>query len=194
MNISIPVYQPTMLGNESIYVNECLTSGWISSRGEFINRFEQSFARYLDAPHATSVCNGTVALHLALVALGIGPGDEVIVPTFTYIASVNAISYVGAKPVFVDSELSAWNIDTSLIESKITKRTKAIMAVHLYGAVCDMNALKDICTKYKLMLVEDVAEAFGSKYSNKYAGTFGDVSTFSFLGIKLSLPVRAVWL
>lgn len=180
----IPVYQPTLSGNESKYVNACLDTGWISSRGEFVARFEEAFAHYLNASYATSVCNGTVALHLALHALGIGKGDEVIVPTLTYIASVNAIAYVGATPVFVDSEPQTWNLDVSQIEGKITKKTKAIMVVHLYGAVCDMASLQKICTKHGLLLIEDVAEAFGSQYHGQFAGTFGDMAIFSFFGNK----------
>jgi perosamine synthetase len=180
----IPVYQPTLSGNESKYVNACLDAGWISSKGEFVGRFEAAFAQYLQCGYATSVCNGTVALHLALHALGIQQGDEVIVPTLTYIASVNAIAYVGATPVFVDSELQTWNLDVSQIEAKITKKTKAVMAVHLYGAVCDMVGLREICTKHGLLLIEDVAEAFGSQSHGRFAGTFGDMATFSFFGNK----------
>lgn len=180
----IPVYQPSLCGNESKYVNECLETHWISSKGKFVSRFEVDFAQYIKARYATSVCNGTVALHLALHSLGIKEGDEVIVPTLTYIASVNAIAYVGATPVFVDSEPLAWNLDISKIEEKITNKTKAVMVVHLYGAVCDMDSIRNICTKYGLMLIEDVAEAFGSQYKGRYAGTFGDIATFSFFGNK----------
>ena len=175
---------PSLDGNESLYVNDCIDSGWISSRGEYVNRFETAFSAYLDGANATTVSNGTVALHLALYALGIGNGDEVIVPTFTYIASVNAISYVGATPIFVDANFNSWNIDCSKIEEKITKNTKAIMAVHLYGAVCDVSELQRICDIHNLVLIEDVAEAFGSKYGGRFAGTFGAISTFSFFGNK----------
>lgn len=180
----IPVYQPYFSGREKIYVNECLESTWISSKGEFIGRFEQGFGDYIGSSNATSVCNGTVAIHLALEALGIGPGDEVIVPTFTYIASVNTIIQTGAKPVFVDSLDSTWQIDPEDVKRKITPKTKAVMVVHLYGLPCDMDAIAAICEEHKLLLVEDCAEAFGSRYKGRHVGTFGDVATFSFFGNK----------
>ncbi len=180
----IPVYQPKLAGNERLYVSECLETTWISSKGQFVSRFEEEFAAYLDLGYATSVSNGTVALHLALHTLGIGPGDEVIVPTLTYIASVNAIAYVGATPVFVDADPVTWNIDVALIKQKITAQAKAILAVHLYGAVCAMDELQALCKKHKLLLIEDVAEAFGSQYRGRYAGSFGDIATFSFFGNK----------
>ncbi len=179
-----PVYQPSLAGNEKEYVIDCLNSTWISSKGEYINKFEQKFSEFTGAHYSTSVSNGTVAIHLALLALGIGPEDEVIVPTFTYIASVNAIVYTGAKPVFVDSLESTWQIDPDDILKKITKKTKAIMAVHLYGHPCDMERLEKICKDNDLFLVEDCAEAFGTLYKDKHVGTFGDISTFSFFGNK----------
>lgn len=126
-----PVYQPSLNGNEKRYVNECFDSTWISSKGGFINEFEKSFANYINIEYATGVCNGTVALHLALVALGLQEGDEVIVPTFTYIASVNSIVYTGATPVFVDSDPVSWQMNPDDVEQKITPQTKAIMVVHL---------------------------------------------------------------
>ena len=180
----VPVYKTTLVGNEKRYVLECVDSTWISSKGTFVSRFEKEFAKYLGVGHATAVSNGTVALHLALHTLGIGPGDEVLVPTLTYIASVNAIAYVGATPVFVDAEPETWNMDVSLVERKITPRSKAIMAVHLYGAVCAMDELHALCKKYKLLLIEDAAEAFGSQYHGRYAGSFGQIATFSFFGNK----------
>lgn len=180
----IPVYKPNLSGNEFKYVNACLDKGWISSKGEFVGRFENAFADYLHCGYATSVSNGTVALHLAFHTLGIGRGDEVIVPTLTYVASVNAITITGADPVFVDSEPKSWNIDCTKIEEKITKKTKAILSVHLYGAMCDMNALRRICKKHNLYLIEDAAEAFGSKFNGQNAGTFGEIGTFSFFGNK----------
>ena len=146
------------------YVQDCLDTNWISSKGKFVSRFEDEFAKYLDVGYATAVCNGTVALHLALHSLGIGAGDEVVIPTLTYIATVNSIAYVGAKPVFVDADADTWNLDVARIEEKITPRTKAIMAVHLYGAVCAMDELLALCKKHNLLLVEDAAEAFGSQY------------------------------
>jgi perosamine synthetase len=184
MEIRIPIYKPSLTGNEKQYVNECLDSTWISSKGKYISLFEEEFARYVDVKHATTVSNGTVALHLALLALGIGPGDEVIVPTLTYIASVNAISYTGAIPVFVDSLGDTWQVNPVDIQKKITTRTKAVMAVHLYGHPCEMDEIVQICNKNGLFLVEDCAEAIGSKYKGKHVGTFGDISTFSFFGNK----------
>jgi len=182
--IRIPVYQPDLGGNEKRYVNECLDSGWISSRGRFVGEFETRFAERIGIGHAASVCNGTVALHLALLALGLGAGDEVIVPTLTYIASVNAIAYTGAKPVFVDSERASWQMDPADVERHITPVTRAIMAVHLYGQVCDLPALRAIADKHRLFLIEDCAEAFGSLHAGRHAGTYGDISTFSFFGNK----------
>ena len=180
----IPVYQPSLNGNEKKYVNECLDSTWISSKGRFVGEFEGAFADYVGVKHAATVSNGTVAIHLALLALGIGEGDEVIVPTLTYISSVNAIVYTGATPVFVDSLADTWQIDPEDVVKKITSKTKAVMAVHLYGHPCDMTSLVEICRANDLFLIEDCAEAIGTKYNNRYVGTFGDISTFSFFGNK----------
>jgi perosamine synthetase len=180
----IPVYQPSLVGNEKKYVNDCLDSNWISSKGKYVNLFEKEFANYVKVNYATGVCNGTVALHLALLALGIGQGDEVIVPTLTYIASVNTIVYTGATPVFVDSLPDTWQIDPEDVIRAITPKTKAILAVHLYGHPCDMLALKEIANKHRLFLIEDCAEAIGSLYQNQHVGSFGDVATFSFYGNK----------
>ena len=182
--IKIPVYQPSLSGNEKKYVNECLDSNWISSKGRFVSLFEQKFAHYTGMKYAATVSNGTVALHLALLALGIGAGDEVIVPTLTYIASVNAISYTGATPVFVDSLQDTWQMDPADVERKITPKTRALMAVHLYGHPCDMDPLVAIAQKHDLFLVEDCAEAFGALYKGKHVGCFGDISTYSFFGNK----------
>jgi perosamine synthetase len=184
MDIRIPVYQPSLNGKEREYVNECIESTWISSKGKFINLFEEKFAEFINIKHAITVSNGTVALHLALIALGIGPGDEVIVPTLTYISSVNAIVYTGATPVFVDSLMDTWQMDPSDVERKITAKTRAVMAVHLYGHACNMDALTEICDKYDLFLIEDCAEAIGTLYKGRHVGTFGDISTFSFFGNK----------
>lgn len=183
-HIEIPVYQPSLSGNEKKYVNECLDSNWISSKGKFISEFENKFAEYIGSEYATTVSNGTVALHLALESLGIGPDDEVIVPTFTYIASVNAIAYTGAKPVFVDSLEDTWQMDPIDVKRKITNKTKAIMVVHLYGHPCEMNELIAIARDSNVFIIEDCAEAFGSLYAQKHVGTFGDVATFSFFGNK----------
>jgi perosamine synthetase len=182
--MKIPVYQPTLSGNEKKYVNECLDTNWISSKGRFVKLFEQSFAEYTGIKHATGVSNGTVALHLALMALGVGPDDEVIVTTLTYIASVNAIAYTGATPVFVDSLPDTWQIDPQDVRRKITPRTKAIMAVHLYGHPCDMDAIQAIAKEHELFVVEDCAEAFGTLYKGKHVGSFSDIATYSFFGNK----------
>ena len=184
MSYKYPVYQPNLSGNEMKYVQECLNSTWISSKGKFINQFENQFSKFTGIKNSVSVSNGTVALHVALLALGIGKDDEVIVPTFTYIASVNAIHYTGAKPSFVDSNPDTWQIDTKKIEEKITSKTKAIMAVHIYGHPCEMDELLRIARKHNLFLIEDCAEALGTFYKGKHAGLFGDISTFSFFGNK----------
>lgn len=182
--IRIPVYQPSLTGNERKYVNECLDTTWISSNGRFIAEFESNFAAFVGIKHAAATCNGTVALHLALVALGIGPGDEVIVPTLTYIASVNAITYTGATAIFVDSLADTWQMDPNDVAKKISARTRAIMAVHLYGHPCNMDALSGIAQQHSLFLIEDCAEAIGSRYAGKHVGIFGDIATFSFFGNK----------
>jgi perosamine synthetase len=179
-----PVYQPSLTGNEKRYVDQCLDSTWISSKGKFIAEFEGAFKSYIGARHAATVANGTVAIHLALLALGIGPEAEVIVPTLTYIASVNAIAYTGATPVFCDSLKSTWQMDPDDVRRKITPRTRAILAVHLYGQPCEMDDLMKIAYEHNLFLVEDCAEAFGSFYKGRHVGTFGDIGTFSFFGNK----------
>lgn len=182
--MNIPIYQPSLSGNEKKYVNDCLDSTWISSKGKYLNLFEDSFKNFVGVKYATAVSNGTVAIHLALIALGVGLGDEVIVPTLTYIASVNAIQYTGATPVFVDSEKDYWQMDIEDVRKKITSKTKAVMAVHLYGHSCNMKALKDLCDEKNIFLIEDCAEAIGSKFDGQHVGTFGDISTFSFFGNK----------
>lgn len=180
----IPVYRPDLSGKERDYVLECVDSTWISSIGGFIDRFEQAVAAATGARHAIAVCNGTVALHLALHCLGVGPGDEVIVPSFTYIASVNTIAQTGARPVFAESLRSDWSLDPEDVERRITPRTKAIMAVHLYGYASDMAALRQIADRHRLTIVEDCAEALGSTLGGRHVGRFGEVGTFSFFGNK----------
>lgn len=181
---SLPVYQPDLSGNERAYVLECLDSTWISSKGHFIGAFEAAFADYVGAAHAVSVCNGTVALHLALVALGIGPGDEVLVPTLTYVASVNAIHYVGATPVFVDALADTWQIDPAAARRALTPRTRALVAVHLYAGACALHELRALCDEAGLLLVEDCAEAIGTRHDTRHVGTVGAIATFSFFGNK----------
>jgi perosamine synthetase len=180
----IPIYQPLLGGNEKKYVNDCLDSTWISSKGEYVERFESSITKIVGTKYATSVCNGTVALHLALVSIGIGQGDEVIVPTLTYIASVNAIRYTGASPVFVDSIRTTWQLDPSEVERRITSRTRAIMVVHLYGHPCEMEQIMSIAARHNLFVIEDCAEAFGSRYMGRQVGSIGHIGTFSFFGNK----------
>lgn len=179
-----PVYKPLIGKKEKEYVNECLDSTWISSKGKFISLFENKFSEYVQCDYSTTCTNGTVALHLALLALDIKKGDEVIVPTLTYIASVNAISYVGAKPIFIDSENEYWQINTKKIEEKITSNTKAIIVVHLYGHASNMEDIIKIAKKHNLKIIEDCAEAFGTKYKNTHVGSFGDIATYSFFGNK----------
>ncbi len=180
----IPIYQPYLKGNESKYVNDCLESNWISSKGKYVSKFEQSVESYIGDISATSCSNGTVALHLAMLSLNIGPDDEVIVPTFTYIASVNAIRYVGAKPVFVDCDIDNWNISADLISKKITNKTKAIMCVHLYGVPIDIDPIIELACKHNIKVIEDCAEAFGSFYNKDHVGKKSDISTLSFFGNK----------
>jgi perosamine synthetase len=180
----IPIYKPLLNGNEKKYINECLETNWISSKGKFVPKFENQFASYLNIKYASTVSNGTCALHLALLALGIKNGDEVIVPTLTYIATVNSVTYTGATPIFVDSLPNTWQIDPVAIEKNITKKTKAIIVVHLYGHPCDMKKISAIAKKYNLFVLEDCAEALGSKFKNKHVGTFGDIATYSFYGNK----------
>jgi perosamine synthetase len=184
MNSNFPVYQPSLKGKEKEYVLECLDSNWISSRGSFINRFEKEFARYVDIEFATSVCNGTAAVFLALNALGVGEGDEVIVPTLVYVAVPNMVKAVDAIPVFVDSRRDTYQQDPEDILRKITPRTKAVIAVHNYGHPCDMESIRNICDDNKLVLIEDCAEAIGSKFRNKHVGFWGDISVYSFFGNK----------
>ena len=181
----IPVAEPAFVGNEMKYVQDCIRSGWISSIGEYIKRFEESFAEYCGVRHAIACCNGTAALHLSMLALGIDSEDEVILPTLTYIATANAVTYCGGRPVLIDSEPATWTMDCSLIERKISKRTKAIIAVHLFGHPADMGALRKLADKYGLYLVEDAAEAHGAKYKDRLVGSLSDVAIYSFYGNKI---------
>jgi len=185
MSEFIPVSAPAFLGNERAYVDECMQTTWVSSIGRFIEEFEVSFAKFAGTAHAVSCMNGTVALHLALLGLDIGPGDEVLVPSLTYVASANAVRYCGARPVFVDSELSTWNLDPEDVRRKITPRTKAIMAVHLYGRPARMTELSSLAREFGIPIVEDAAEATGAQLDGKPVGSLGAVSAFSFFGNKI---------
>jgi perosamine synthetase len=180
----IPVCEPLLAGNELKYVTEAVSKGWISSSGGFVKELEQKFAEYLGSGHAVTVTNGTAALHLALVAAGIGAGDEVIVPTFTMIASAAAVCYTGAKPVFVDCERDTFNLDVTRIAEKLTPRTRAIMPVHIYGLPCDMAPLLALAKAHNLIVVEDAAEAIGSRYDGKPCGALGELGCFSFFANK----------
>jgi perosamine synthetase len=181
----IPVAEPYFDENELNNLIHAIKSGWVSSKGEFIEKFEQAFASYCGVKYGVAACNGTAALHLALVALGIGEGDEVIVPSLTFIATANAVRYTGAKPVFVDSHPHYWCIDPEKISAKITPKVKAIIPVHLYGHPCDMELILSIAKENSLYIIEDAAEAHGAEYKGKKVGSFGDISCFSFYGNKI---------
>jgi len=181
----IPVSQPALIGNEKKYVKDCLDTNWISGKGKYLDLFEKKFADYINVKYAITCSNGTVALHLALLSLDIGNNDEVICPTFTYVATANSVLYTGAKPIFVDCEPDTWNLNPKKIEKLITKKTKAIIVVHIYGHPCDMEPILKIARKYNLYIIEDAAEALGSEYKGRKCGTFGDVATFSFYGNKI---------
>lgn len=185
MSYDIPVASPFFIGNEKNYVDDCMKSGWISSAGKYVELFERGFAEFCGVKHAVACCNGTVALHLALVALGVGEGDEVIVPTLTFVATPNAVAYCGAKPVFVDSEPETWNLDPERVEAKITPRTKGIIAVHLYGHPAKMGELKQIARRHNLFLLEDAAEAHGAMCDGRVVGSLGDAAAFSFYANKI---------
>jgi perosamine synthetase len=180
MNDFIPVNEPLLDGNEKKYLLECIDTGWISSEGPFIKEFEQRFAARVNRKHGIAVTNGTAAIDAAVDALGIGKGDEVIMPTFTIISCITQIIRCGAVPVLVDSDPVTWNMDVTQIESKITSRTKAIMVVHIYGLPVDMDPVLDIAQRNGLKIIEDAAEMHGQKYRGKPCGSFGDISTFSF--------------
>jgi perosamine synthetase len=180
----IPLAKPIFGAVEKKLVNQALDTGWISSIGSFVNQFAQEFSRAVKVKYALPVSNGTAALHLALIALGIGPGDEVIVPALTFVASANAVRYTGAQPVFIDIEPETFNLDIDQLEKKITKKTKAIMSVDLYGHPVDFNRVKAIARRHRLKFISDSAESLGSLYKGKPVGSQADVSTFSFFGNK----------
>jgi len=181
----IPVAAPALVGNEKSYVMDCLDSTWISSAGKYVENFEQAFAAFCGVKYAMSCNNGTVALHLALLALGVGPDDEVMVPTLTFVATANAVTYCGAHPIFIDSEPETWNLNPDLLEEKITPRTKGIIVVHLYGHPVNMEPVLDIAQRHGLFVIEDAAEAHGAEYKGQRVGSLGDIATFSFYGNKI---------
>jgi perosamine synthetase len=161
-----------------------MSTGWISSSGNYVTEFEKAFAAYCGVKHGIAVCNGTEALHLALTALGIGPGDEVIIPDFTMIASAFAVCYTGATPVFADADARTWNMDANLVEAKISPRTKTVMPVHIFGNPCDMAALRRIARKHSLAVLEDAAEAHGAEFGGLKTGRLGELAAFSFFANK----------
>ena len=169
---------------EKEYLNKTIDSGFVSTYGPYVPKFEEIFADFVDMKRAVSTQSGTAALHVALHELGIGRDDEVIVPALTFIATVNPVIYVGAQPVFVDIDFKTWNIDTYKIEECITKKTKAIIPVHLYGNPCNMDAIMGVAENYGLYVIEDATESLGAKYKGRYTGTFGDLGCFSFNGNK----------
>lgn len=176
----IPVNEPLLNGNEKKYLNECIDTGWISSEGPFVKRLEEDMASYVGRKYASAVCNGTVALDLAIEAMELSAGDEVIMPAFTIISCVLGLVRRGIKPVLVDSDPVTWNMDVAKIEEKITAKTKAIMVVHIYGLPVDMDSVIILAQKYHLMIIEDGAEAHGLEYKGKKCGSFGDISIMSF--------------
>ena len=180
----INIYDTNLKGNELNYVVNCLKTGWISSVGKYVLLFEEKFSKLFKSKYSLSVTSGSTGLHLALKTLGIGHDDEVIMPNLTFAATINAIINVGAKPVLVDVDKNTYNINPNLIKKKISPKTKAVMCVHLYGQPCEMNSILEITRKNKLYLIEDCAEALGSKYKNKFVSSFGDISVFSFFGNK----------
>lgn len=176
----VPVNEPLLNGNEKKYLNECIDTGWISSEGPFIKQFEAGMAQYVERKYAVAVTNGTAALEMAVAALGLVHGDEIIMPTFTIISCGQAIAKAGLKPVLIDCEYDTFNMKVEDIETKITPRTKAIMVVHLYGLPVNMNPILDLSRKYNLKIIEDAAEMHGQTYEGKKCGSFGDISIFSF--------------
>lgn len=181
----IQVSQPVIGKLEIEAVNKAVSSGWVSSKGEFIEKFEESFGKFCGTEHCVLVSNGTVALHLALEVLNIGDGDEVIVPDLTFVATANVVKMTGAIPIFADISADDWCLDPSDVEKKITKRTKAIIPVHIYGHPAPMNELQKLAEVNGLHLIEDAAEAHGAEYEGKRVGGLGDMATFSFYGNKI---------
>ena len=181
---NVPINKPVLEGNEKKYILEALDSGWISSEGPFVEKFEGAFSNKVNRKYGISVSSGSAALDIAVKALDIGPGDEVIMPTFTIISCASAVIKRGAIPIYIDSDPITWNMDINDVEGKITEKTKAIMAVHIYGLPVDMDPLLEISKKYNLYIIEDAAQMHGQLYKGKFCGSFGDISTFSFYANK----------
>ncbi|KQC02422.1 DegT/DnrJ/EryC1/StrS aminotransferase family protein [Pedobacter sp. Hv1] len=176
----IPVNTPLLDGNELKYLTECIQTGWISSEGPFINAFETKFSSYIGCNYGIAVSNGSAALDIAIKALNIGAGDEVIMPAFTIISPAQSVVTAGATPVLVDSDPQTWNMDIDQLEAKITPRTKAIVVVHIYGLPVDMDPVLALAKNYNLKVIEDAAEMHGQTYKGKMCGSLGDISIFSF--------------
>jgi perosamine synthetase len=183
--MKIPVAQPILTNNAKKYLLDCVDSGWLSSIGPYVARFEKTFAKYIGVRYGIATNSGTSAIHIALASLDIKNGDEVILPTLTMIATVLPIIYLGATPVLIDSEKETGNIDVAKIEEKISKKTRAIIVVHLHGHPVDMDPILDLANKYNLKVIEDAAEAHGAQYKGKKVGSFGNISCFSFYGNKI---------
>lgn len=181
----LPVASPDIGTKEFNYLVDAYLSGWISSSGQYIGQFEDTFSEYVGVEHGVACSNGTSALHLALLALGVGPGDEVIVPDLTFAATINAVFHAQATPIIVDVEPEGWTIDCDEIRRHASAKTKAVIAVHVYGQPCDMTALRGVCDDLGLALIEDCAEAHGAKFDGKMVGSFGDISCFSFFANKI---------
>jgi perosamine synthetase len=185
MSNEISLDAPNVGVLEKRYLNRAIDTGFVSTVGPFVPDFEERFAAYLGVKRAVATQSGTAALHISLYELGIGPGDEVIVPALTFVATANPVRYLGANPVFVDVDPETWNIDPAEVEKNITKRTKAVIPVHFYGNPCNMREIMRIARKYSLYVVEDATESLGAKYKGRYTGTFGDLNCFSFNGNKV---------
>ncbi len=183
--VRIPVFAPWLPPETRRYVLDCVESGWISSLGEYVGRFEREFARFVEADHGVATSNGTTALHLALASLGLGPGDEVLVPDLTFVATANAVRYTGATPVFVDVDPGTWTMDPADARRRLTARTRALVAVHLYGHPADLDPLRELAAAHGLYLVEDAAQAHGARYRGRPVGALGHVGAFSFYGNKI---------
>lgn len=181
----IPLAAPDLTGNEEAYVVRAIRSSWISSTGEYVTRFEREFAQLCRVRAAIAVANGTAALHVALLALDAGPDQEILVPSLTYVATANAVRYVGAEPVFVDVDPGTWCMDPAALAGRITARTKGIIAVHLYGHPADMDAINEFAASHGLWVIEDAAEAHLARYKGRVAGSLGRIGTFSFYGNKM---------
>lgn len=185
MSIAIPVNEPLLNGNEKQYLMECIDTGWISSEGPFVGRFEEIMRTAVGRSHGIALSSGTAALEIAVAALGLKPGEEVILPAFTIISCAAAVFRCGCVPVLVDSDPVTWNMDVEKIESKITSKTRAIMVVHIYGLPVDMDPVLSLAKKYGLKVIEDAAEMHGQNYKGRPCGSFGDISIFSFYPNKL---------